>query len=194
MMPTVLIERFATLLEEARAAGEPEPTAMTLATCDARGRVAARTVLLKHFDARGFVFYTNTQSRKGRELAEHPQAALLVLWKQLHHQVQVRIEGVAEPVSEAEADAYFASRPRESQLGAWASLQSEPLPDRETLLARFRDYEARFAGGPVPRPPHWSGYRIVPDLIEFWFGQPHRLHDRFEYRRAEGWRERRLYP
>ncbi len=194
MIPTVLIERFAALLEEARAAGEPEPTAMTLATCDARGRVAARTVLLKHFDTRGFVFYTNTRSRKGRELAEHPQAALLVLWKRLRDQVQVRIEGEAEPVSEAEADAYFASRPRESQIGAWASLQSEPLPDRETLLARFRDFEARFAGGPVPRPPHWSGYRIVPDLIEFWFGQPHRLHDRLEYRRAEGWRERRLYP
>jgi pyridoxamine 5'-phosphate oxidase len=194
MVPSSLIERFAALLAEAEAAGEPEPTAMTLATCDAHGRVAARTVLLKHFDQRGFVFYTNTLSRKGRELAEHPQAALLVLWKRLRHQVQVRIEGSAEPVSAAEADAYFASRPRESQLGAWASLQSEPLTDRETLLARFRDYEARFAGAPVPRPPHWSGYRIVPDRIEFWFGQPHRLHDRFEYRAEDGWRERRLYP
>lgn len=194
MIPAELIERFRALLEEATAAGEPEPTAMTLATCDARARVSARTVLLKHFDQRGFVFYTNSLSRKGRDLGEHPQAALLILWKHLRNQVQVRIEGSTEPVSAEEADAYFATRPRESQLGAWASLQSEVLPDRETLLARYREYERRFAGGPVPRPPHWLGYRLVPDLIEFWFGQPHRLHDRFEYRSADGWRERRLYP
>ncbi|GIX33260.1 MAG: pyridoxine/pyridoxamine 5'-phosphate oxidase [Lysobacterales bacterium] len=194
MVPTSLIERFRALLEEAKAAGEPEPTAMVLATADAQGRISARTVLLKAFDERGFVFYTNTQSRKGRELRVHPQAALLFLWKHLRHQVQVRIEGITEPVSPEEADAYFASRPRESQLGAWASLQSEPLPDRDTLLARYRDFEARFAGGPVPRPPHWSGYRLIPDYIEFWFGQPHRLHDRFEYRAKDGWQERRLYP
>lgn len=194
MVPTSLIERFRALLEEAKAAGEPEPTAMVLATADAQGRISARTVLLKAFDERGFVFYTNTQSRKGRELRAHPQAALLFLWKHLRHQVQVRIEGITEPVSPEEADAYFASRPRESQLGAWASLQSEPLPDRDTLLARYRDFEARFAGGPVPRPPHWSGYRLIPDHIEFWFGQPHRLHDRFEYRAEDGWQERRLYP
>ncbi|MDW8479868.1 MAG: pyridoxamine 5'-phosphate oxidase [Xanthomonadales bacterium] len=194
MLPEPLVARFAELLAAAEAAGEPEPTAMTLATCDGAGRVAARTVLLKGFDARGFVFYSNTLSRKGRDIAANPRVALLVLWKRLADQVQVRIEGLAEPVSGEEADAYFAGRPRESQIGAWASLQSEPLPDRETLLRRCEEFARRFADRPVPRPPHWSGWRVVPELIEFWFGRPHRLHDRFEYRREDGWRERRLYP
>jgi len=186
---------FGQLLEDARAAGDSEPTAMTLATQDADGRLAARIVLLKAFDARGFVFYTNTLSRKGRALAAHPQAALLFHWKTLRDQVQVRIEGRIEAVDAAEADAYFASRPRESQLGAWASLQSEALPDRETFEARFAEAEARFAGVPVPRPPHWSGYRVVPDAFEFWYGVRFRLHERQVYRYADGrWSRGLLYP
>jgi pyridoxamine 5'-phosphate oxidase len=190
-----ILSTFRALLEEARQAGDPEPTAMTLATADAAGRVSARTVLLKDVDAGGFAFYTNTLSRKGRQLGERPQAALLFLWKTLRRQVQVKVEGRVEPVGAAEADAYFASRPRDSQIGAWASIQSEPLDSRETLLARVAEYGARFEGGPVPRPPHWSGYRVVPDLIEFWYGGEHRLHDRFQHRLEDGaWVERRLYP
>jgi pyridoxamine 5'-phosphate oxidase len=186
---------FRELLDEARAAGDPEPTAMTLATSDTGGRVAARTVLLKAHDERGFVFYTNTRSRKGRELGTNPQAALLFHWKTLRNQVQVRIEGRAEPVSGAEADAYFASRPRASQIGAWASDQSETLPQREDFETRIAQFEQRFEGQPVPRPPHWSGYRVVPDRIEFWYGAEFRLHERYCYELLEGtWRKRMLYP
>lgn len=186
---------FRDLLEEARAAGDPDPTAMTLATCDADGRPSARTVLLKGFDERGFVFYTNLNSRKGQQLAANPQAALLFLWKTLRHQVQVKIEGVVAAVSAEEADAYFASRPRESQLGAWASLQSETLDARSTLEQRLAEVEQRYAGGSVPRPPHWSGFRLNPDLIEFWYGAAHRLHDRHRFERENGhWRKRLLYP
>ena len=189
------LRTFGELLEAARAAGDPEPTAMTLATVAADGRVSARIVLLKGFDERGFTFYTNTLSRKGRELAAHPQAALLFHWKALRDQVQVRIEGSVAPVSAAEADTYFASRPRESQLGAWASLQSEPLPDRETFQARYADVECQFAGREVTRPPHWSGYRLVPDAFEFWYGVPYRLHDRHVYRLRDGaWSAGLLYP
>ena len=189
------LSRFHDLLAQAGAAGEPEPTAMTLATVDADGRPAARTVLLKDADRAGFVFYTNTLSRKGRELAGQPVAALLFLWKHLDLQVQVRVEGVVNPVSGAEADAYFASRPRLSQIGAWASTQSAPLDARATLEARVAETEARYAGLEVPRPPHWSGYRVVPDRFEFWFGRPFRLHDREEYRLQDGeWRVQRLYP
>jgi pyridoxamine 5'-phosphate oxidase len=186
---------FRDLLEEARAAGDPEPTAMTLATSNADGRPSARTVLLKGFDERGFVFYTNLNSRKGQQLAQNPQAALLFLWKTLRHQVQVKIEGAVSGVSAEEADAYFASRPRESQLGAWASLQSETLDARSTLEQRLAELEQRYAGQAVPRPPHWSGFRVDPDLIEFWYGAPHRLHDRQRYERENGhWRMRLLYP
>ncbi len=189
------LRTFGALLQEARDSGDREPTAMTLASQDDDGRLAARVVLLKAFDARGFVFYTNTLSRKGRALAAHPQAALLFHWKGLRDQVQVRIEGAVVPVDAIEADAYFASRPRESQLGAWASLQSEPLPDRETFEARYAEVEARYAGTQVPRPPHWSGYRVVPDAIEFWYGVPYRLHDRHAYRRVDGtWTRGLLYP
>ena len=189
------LRTFGQLLEQARAAGDPEPTAMTLATTDADGRLSARVVLLKAHDERGFVFYTNTHSRKGRALAAHRQAALLFHWKTLRDQVQVRIEGAVSPVSDAEADAYFASRPRESQLGAWASLQSEALPDRAAFEARYAHFAREYEGGEVPRPPHWSGFRLVPDMFEFWYGAQFRLHERYVYRLEDGvWTEGMLYP
>jgi pyridoxamine 5'-phosphate oxidase len=190
-----ILRIFHALLEEARNAGDREPTAMTLATADSEGRVSARTVLLKHADAQGFVFYTNTQSLKGHQLAEHPQAALLFHWKDLRDQVQVRVEGRVTPVSDAEADAYFAKRPRDSQIGAWASDQSQLLENRETLMRRVEEFSAKFDGRDVPRPPHWSGYRLAPDTIEFWYGAAHRLHDRILHRLVDGrWVEARLYP
>jgi len=186
---------FRVLLDEAGAAGEPDPTAMSLATADGEGRPSVRAVLLKHFDADGFVFYTNFDSRKGRQLAANPQAALLFLWKMLRQQVQVRVEGMVEPVSAAEADAYFESRHRESQIGAWASLQSQTLDSRETFEARLVEFSAKFEGGPVPRPPHWSGFRVVPEMIEFWYGAGFRLHERQRYARTDGqWSRRMLYP
>jgi len=186
---------FRDLLDEAKSVGDPEPTAMTVATCDADGRPSARTVLLKDFDERGFVFYTNFNSRKGQQLRANPQAALLFLWKTLRYQVQAKIEGAVQPVSAAEADAYFASRPRASQIGAWASLQSETLDNRTTLDQRIADLEREFEGREVTRPPHWSGFRVVPDMIEFWYGVPARLHDRHRYERADGeWTKRLLYP
>ncbi|KFN45613.1 pyridoxamine 5'-phosphate oxidase [Arenimonas metalli] len=189
------LDTFATLLAEATAGGDPEPTAMTVATCDAHGRPSARTVLLKAFDARGFVFYTNYDSRKGQQLAANPQAALLFLWKQLREQVQVKIEGTVEPVDLAEADAYFASRPRPSQIGAWASLQSQTLSSRELFEARIDAFEKKFEGVDVPRPPHWSGFRVVPERLEFWYGAKYRLHERHHYERVDGqWRKRMLFP
>lgn len=186
---------FSALLEEAKAGIDPEPTAMTLATADGDGRPAARTVLLKGFDAGGFVFYTNFNSRKGRQLAGNPQAALLFHWKHIRDGVQVKIEGTVEPVSAAEADAYFASRPRGSQIGAWASLQSEPLASRELFEQRIAETEARYEGMDVPRPPHWSGFRVVPERIEFWYGARFRLHERECYTRdGEVWSVTALYP
>lgn len=187
---------FGELLDEARVAGDPEPTAMSLATADSDGRVSARTVLLKGFDERGFVFYTNLESHKGQQMAANPQVALLFLWKTLRQQVQAKIEGRIEPVSAAEADAYFASRPRGSQLGAWASLQSQTLDSRDTFERRLAEFEAHFEGRPVARPPHWSGRRVVPDMIEFWYGAQYRLHERQRYERdAQGaWSKRMLYP
>lgn len=186
---------FRSLLDEARAAGDPEPTAMTLATADPQGRPSARTVLLKGVDPRGFAFFTNFDSRKGRQLQANPQAALLFLWKTLRHQVQAKIEGRVEVVPAQEADDYFATRPRMSQLGAWASLQSQELDARETFEKRLADYEREFAGGEVPRPPHWGGFRVVPDMIEFWYGAEFRLHERHCYRLADGeWTKRLLYP
>lgn len=188
------IATFRALLAEA-SAGDPDATAMTLATADAMGRPSARTVLLKHVDEHGFVFYTNFDSRKGRQLAANPQAALLFLWKTLRDQVQAKIEGTVEPVTAAEADAYFASRPRESQIGAWASLQSQTLHSREAFEARIAEFSARFEGGPVPRPPHWSGFRVVPEMIELWYGARFRLHERQRYARRDGrWTKRMLYP
>jgi pyridoxamine 5'-phosphate oxidase len=189
------LDTFASLLKEATDGGDPEPTAMTVATADAQGRPGARTVLLKAFDARGFVFYTNYESRKGRQLTENPQAALLFLWKTLREQVQVKIEGTVEPVSLAEADEYFASRPRPSQIGAWASIQSQTLDSRETFEARITAFEQKFEGVDVPRPPHWSGFRVVPERIEFWYGARFRLHERHHYQRVDGqWTKRMLYP
>lgn len=194
-MTPEIVATFGALLEEARLAGEREPTAMTLATCGADGRVSARIVLLKAFDARGFVFYTNTLSLKGHQLAAVPRAALCFLWKSVRDHVQVRIEGEVETVTAQEADAYFATRPRDSQVGAWASLQSETLEGRAEFERRIAEIEQRFAGRAVERPPHWSGYRVRPDRIEFWYGARFRLHDRHLHEWRDGeWRERLLYP
>ena len=177
-------------------AGRTEPSdanAMTLATATAEGRPSARIVLLKEWDQRGFVFYTNKESRKGEELTANPHAALLFHWKSL--QRQVRIEGPVEDVSDAEADAYYASRARLSRIGAWASEQSRPLPGRGALLRRVATYEATYLGDQIPRPPFWSGYRVLPARFEFWQDMPFRLHDRTVYVRAgEGWDVTKLYP
>lgn len=174
--------------------GEPnDPNAMSVATVDADGRPSSRMVLLKGHDPRGFVFYTNRASRKADALAAHPIAALLFHWKSLRR--QIRIEGTVSPVTDAESDAYFASRSRASQLGAWASDQSRPLDARSTFEARYAAMEARFAGGDVPRPEGWGGYRVAPDHIEFWQDRAHRLHERRLFVRAgDGWTEGLLYP
>jgi pyridoxamine 5'-phosphate oxidase len=179
---------------QAQASEPGVPDAMTLATVDAQGRPAARMVLLKGHGPDGFVFYTNLESAKARELAANPDAALLFHWKSLRR--QVRIEGSVSLVADATADAYFATRARDSQLGAWASDQSRPLDSRETFERRFAETDARFAGGPVPRPPHWSGFRLTPRAIEFWLDRPHRLHERSRYEAdgAGGWRAGMLYP
>jgi len=178
---------------EARTTEINDSNAMALATCDARGRLGLRMVLLKGHGPDGFVFYTNQQSRKAADLAANPQAALLFHWKSLRR--QIRIEGPVSPVSEAEADAYFATRSRDSRLGAWASDQSRPLDARATFEARFADMQARFEGGDVPRPPHWSGYRVTPSAIEFWQDREHRLHERRLFtREGDGWTEGLLYP
>jgi pyridoxamine 5'-phosphate oxidase len=184
--------QFGRWFADAVRADEFEPEAMCLATTLA-GRPSARMVLLKALDQRGFVFYTNYESQKGRELAANPVAALVFRWTALRR--QVRVTGRAERLSEAESDVYFASRDRGSQLGAWASQQSTVLPDRAALDRRMAEMEARFASGPVPRPPWWGGVRVRPDVVEFWQGQPNRLHDRLRYTRTdEGWRIERLSP
>ncbi|HSQ81484.1 MAG TPA: pyridoxamine 5'-phosphate oxidase [Casimicrobiaceae bacterium] len=184
--------QFARWFDEAVAAAVPEPNAMTVASVDAAGRPAARILLLKGVDERGFVFYTNYGSRKGRELAAGRYAALLFFWAELER--QVRVEGVVERVDDAESDAYFALRPRASQLGAWASPQSAVIADRAWLDAQYAACEARY-GDDIPRPPHWGGIRVIPDRFEFWQGRPSRLHDRLEWLRAtEGWTIRRLAP
>lgn len=190
------IARFEALLAEAKRIPPdrlPEPTAFALGTVDATGQPSVRIVLLKAVDARGFVFYTNVESRKGRELIASRRAALCFHWQLL--ETQVRVEGTVETVTDTEADAYFASRARGSQLGAWASLQSQPMEEPADLDRRVAEVEARFRGGPVPRPAHWSGFRVIPDRIEFWKNMPSRLHVRHLYRR-EGiaWSVRQLYP
>jgi pyridoxamine 5'-phosphate oxidase len=184
---------FADWLREATAREINDPNAMCLATVDEEGLPDARMVLLKGVDARGFTFFTNTLSAKGRELAAHPKCALTFHWKSLRR--SVRIRGEVEPVTEAEADAYFASRARSSQIGAWASEQSAPLPDRFALEGRIAQMGLKFGLGPVPRPPHWSGYRVLPAQIEFWRDRPFRLHERLVFHRAgPGWTTQRLYP
>ncbi len=192
------LSTFAQLFEEARTTGsEIEPNAMTVATATPDGRPSARTVLLKSFDERGFVFYTHLDSHKGRELHANPQVALLLLWRSLREAgVQVRVEGIAQQVSAEEADAYFASRPRVSQLGAWASVQSQTLASREEFEQRLARVEAQFEGRDVPRPEGWSGVRVVPERFEFWYGAQFRLHERWCYEAdaAGQWSKRMLYP
>ena len=189
-------DRFAVLLAEAVALGPtriPEPTSFALGSVDAAGRPSVRIVLLKSVDERGFVFYTNYESRKGRELLAQPVAAICFHWQPMER--QVRVEGDVAEVSAEEAERYFASRPRGSQIGAWASHQSQPIGAAGDLEARVAMFERQFANGPVPRPPHWSGFRIVPRRIEFWHGMPSRLHERNVYLRDEhGWRTEVLYP
>lgn len=188
------LAEFHRLLAAATEAGDSEPTAMTLATC-AAGRVHARIVLLKAVGEDGFHFFTNYASKKSNDIAHHAGVALCFHWKSLPGGVQVRVEGRAETLDAETSDAYFATRARMSQIGAWASLQSQTLPDRAEFEARIAKIEQRFAGGPVPRPPHWGGYRVVPEAIEFWYGADFRLHDRQRYERANGeWSVRRLYP
>jgi pyridoxamine 5'-phosphate oxidase len=173
--------------------GEPNAHAMTLATTTSDGRPSARAVLLKGLDERGYVFYTNLESRKSKELLANPHAALCFLWKSLDR--QVRVEGLVELAADEEADAYFASRPHDSRIGAWASDQSRPLASRAELERRVDEFSRRFGEGEVPRPPYWSGFRLVPQRVEFWQERPSRLHDRILFiREGDAWRRERLFP
>ena len=190
--PFALFERW---FKDAKLKEAADPNAMALSTADASGAPDVRMVLLKGLDGRGFVFYSNAESAKGRQLAENPRAALVFYWKSLKRQVRAR--GLIEPVSDAEADAYFQSRDRGARLGAWASAQSRPLEDRLSLEKRIAEYAAKFGLGEVPRPPYWRGWRLTPLSIEFWRDRPFRLHDRLVFERAEAnavWSKRRLYP
>jgi pyridoxamine 5'-phosphate oxidase len=187
------IATFLAWLEDAAASEPRDPTAAALATVGEDGMPSVRMILLKDASAAGFVFYTNCQSRKGRQLLAHPKAAMVFYWKSLDR--QVRVEGAVERVDAADADAYFASRPRESRIGAWASQQSRPLAGRFELEKRVAQFGLKYAIGEVPRPSYWSGFRLVPRMIEFWQGSAFRLHDRLVYHRnGAGWRTERLYP
>jgi pyridoxamine 5'-phosphate oxidase len=195
MLNQEIFDTFRGLLDEACASPDPEPTAMNLSTASPDGRVHARIVLLKGVDERGFRFFTNYESAKGEQLSTHTQAALTFHWKQLRQGVQVRVEGRVERLPETESDAYFATRARGSQIGAWASLQSQALPDRATFEARVAQYERQFEGGDVPRPPHWGGYLVSPNMVEFWYGEQYRLHERVRWQRhGETWTRGLLYP
>lgn len=188
------IDQFGLWLKAAEASEPNDPNAMNLATCTAQGHLSSRMVLLKEFDHRGFVFYTNRESHKGTDLLDNPRAALCLHWKSLR--AQIRVEGIVNPVSDAEADAYFASRPRDSRIGAWASSQSRPLQGRFELEQRIAKYVAKFGFGDIPRPPYWSGFRVVAERIEFWRDRPFRLHDRILYTAGSNstWTAQRLYP
>ncbi|MEM1412680.1 MAG: pyridoxamine 5'-phosphate oxidase [Pseudomonadota bacterium] len=192
-LPSEAVERFRECMDAAVRADEIEPTAMCLSTVNREGGVSSRMVLLKDWDDSGFVFYTNLESNKGRQLQANDQASLVFHWKTLEQ--QVRVEGRAAPVSDEEADAYFATRGRGSQLGAWASDQSRPMSGRAELLKRVATVEARHLGRTVPRPPHWSGFRVAPVMIEFWYGRTSRLHDRYRFILTDGaWARERLFP
>ncbi len=187
-------EQFKTWFDQAVAAQLPEPNAMTIATVTADGKPSARIVLLKDYDERGFVFYTNYKSHKGQQLVENPWGAIAFWWAELER--QVRIEGRVEKVSPAESDAYFHSRPKGSQLGAWASNQSQVIESREVLEQQLQKLKEEYDNKEVPRPPHWGGFRVIPSEIEFWQGRPSRLHDRLLYQRGEdgSWKIQRLSP
>lgn len=190
-----ILETLQRLQAAALASGDPEPNAMNVATASPDGRVHSRMVLLKTVDERGLTFFTDYEGDKGRQLAANPRVALCLHWKRLDPSAQVRIEGRAEKLPPAESDAYFATRARTSQLGAWASLQSQTLPDRATLEQRVADVERRFGDGPVPRPRKWGGYLVVPDMVEFWYAHEHRLNERHRWDLVAGaWRQRLLYP
>lgn len=195
MLNDAILVALQQLHAAACASGDPEPNAMTVATASPDGRVHARVVLLKALDARGLTFYTHYRGDKGVQLAANPHIALCFHWKRLSPATQVRIEGRAEPLPAAESDAYFASRERLSQLGAWASLQSQTLPGRGVLEARIAAFEQKFAGQPVPRPAEWGGYRVLPDMVEFWRAGEHRWNERERWELGDGiWRKRLLYP
>lgn len=192
-MSDEILERFRSGFDQALQAGIPEPNAMLLATADSSGHPGGRVVLLKDHAAAGFVFYTNLASRKGRELAANARACLVFWWRE--NQQQVIVDGLVMPVSDEEADAYFASRPRGSQIGAWASKQSTELESREQFLARIERFEREFAGRDVPRPRHWSGFRVEPERIEFWYGREFRWHERVVYTATgDRWTQSLLYP
>lgn len=195
MLTSEILNTFRELLNEAVASADSEPTAMNLSTADAAGRVSSRIVLLKGVDERGFRFFTNYDSDKGTQLQAHPQVALCFHWKAVREGVQVRVEGVARRLLAEESDAYFASRARGSQIGAWASLQSQTLANRATFEQRVAHYEQEFEGRDVPRPPHWGGFVVEADLIEFWYGAKFRLHERARWsRHGQTWTHRLLYP
>jgi pyridoxamine 5'-phosphate oxidase len=192
-LPPDPLQLFAAWLGDAEASGMTDPNAMTLATAGANGRPSARTVLLRGFGDEGFRFFTNQTSLKGRQLAENPRAQLLFFWREIGR--QILIHGNVEQLSDEESDAYFESRPRESRTGAWASEQGSVIEGRDELLARVKEAEERFEGQEVPRPPHWGGYIVRPEAIEFWQAGEFRLHDRFVYLKSDaGWRARRLSP
>jgi pyridoxamine 5'-phosphate oxidase len=195
MLKPEILDTFNTLLDQAVVSGDPEPTAMNLSSVDEAGRVSSRIVLLKGADLRGFRFFTNYQSDKGVQMDKHPQVALCFHWKRLREGVQVRVEGLIRKLSQEESDAYFASRARGSQIGAWASLQSQTLPNRDVFEQRVAHFDKEFEGRDVTRPPNWGGYVVEPDMVEFWYGANFRLHERMRWdRHGQTWTSRLLYP